>query len=63
VSQRCSICGRGPARGHQVSHSNVHTKRSWYPNLQPAKVIINGRARRVLVCTRCLRSNRVQRAV
>lgn len=63
MARRCAICGRGPARGYQVSHSNIHTKRVWYPNLQRAKVLVGGRPRRLMVCTRCLRSNRVQRAV
>lgn len=63
MSKRCDICGRGPVTGYQVSHSNIHTKKTWNVNLQPARVLINGRPRRISVCTRCLRSNRVQRAV
>jgi large subunit ribosomal protein L28 len=63
LARRCSICGCGPTYGFQISHSNVHSKRKWYPNLQRARVFIDGRPRRVLVCTKCLKSNRVQRAV
>ncbi|MGD8791546.1 MAG: bL28 family ribosomal protein, partial [Anaerolineae bacterium] len=26
---KCDMCGKGPSFGHNVSHSNVHTKRQW----------------------------------
>ncbi|MCX8127031.1 MAG: 50S ribosomal protein L28 [Dehalococcoidia bacterium] len=42
--------------GSNVSHSKVHTKRRWMPNIHPATLIINGRAVRGNYCTRCIRS-------
>jgi large subunit ribosomal protein L28 len=59
----CHICGKGVTRGNLVSHSNIKTKRTWQPNLQRVKAIINKCPRRIFVCTRCLRSGKVQRAV
>ena len=56
MAQRCSICGKGPQYGHNVSHSKVHTKRRFMPNLHKARVTIDGRTQTALVCTRCLRT-------
>jgi len=63
MARRCSICGKGIAVGIKVSHSHIRTKRTWAPNLQRVKAVINGAPKKVLVCTRCLRSGKVQRAV
>ena len=63
MSRRCEVCGRGPNSGYAVSHSNRHTKRRWHVNLQRAKVVIGATRRRVYVCTACLKSGRVSRAV
>lgn len=59
----CSICGKRTVTGNQVSHSNIKTKRTWSPNLQRVKLLVNGSPRRAYVCTRCLRSGKVQRAI
>lgn len=42
--------------GSNVSHSKVHTKRRFMPNLQSAHVMLKGRLVRAKVCTRCLRT-------
>jgi large subunit ribosomal protein L28 len=36
MSRRCELTGVGPLVGHNVSHSNVKTKRRFLPNLKPA---------------------------
>ena len=56
MSQRCEICGKGPMAGNNVSHSKVHTKRRFMPNLQTAHVMLKGRLVKARVCTRCLRT-------
>jgi len=63
MARRCEICGKGVVSGHKVSHSEVKTKRTWAPNLQRARVLVNGRVRRIIVCTSCLRSGKVERAL
>jgi large subunit ribosomal protein L28 len=63
LARKCVICGKGIKIGMQISHSHIRTKRAWMPNLQRVKAIINGAPKRVLVCTRCLRSGKVQRAI
>ena len=62
MSRVCCVCGKCKVAGNQVSHSNKHSKRTWAANLRNVKVIENGTPKRVKVCTRCLRSNKVDRA-
>ncbi|OAT81720.1 50S ribosomal protein L28 [Desulfotomaculum copahuensis] len=63
MARKCAICGKGVVVGMQVSHSHIRNKRTWAPNLQRVRAVINGAPRRILVCTRCLRSGRVKRAI
>ncbi len=59
----CEVCEKGMMSGHNVSHSNRKTNRVWAPNVQRVRVLVNGQAKRLNVCTRCLRSGNVQRAL
>jgi len=63
MSRKCDICGKGTQRGNKVSHSNIKTKTLWQPNLQKVKAVIDGAVTRAQVCTRCIRSGKVQKAV
>ena len=31
---KCSVCGKGVVFGHNVSHSNRKTNRTWKPNIR-----------------------------
>ncbi len=62
MARVCEICGKGPRAGNNVSHANNKTKRRWYPNLQNVRALVDGKPKRIRVCTRCLRSNKVQKA-
>lgn len=62
MARVCEVCGKGPITGHHVSNANNKTNRRWYPNLQSARTIVNGSVRRIRVCTRCLKSNKVLKA-
>ncbi|NBD34959.1 MAG: 50S ribosomal protein L28 [Chloroflexi bacterium] len=53
---KCEICGKGPRFGNSVSHSKKSSKRSFRPNIQRKRVMIDGQMRRVNICTRCLRT-------
>ncbi|MGP1585188.1 MAG: 50S ribosomal protein L28 [Schwartzia sp. (in: firmicutes)] len=59
----CEVCNKGVMSGMNVSHSHVKTKRRWNPNIQRVRAVVNGEVKRINVCTRCLRSGKVQRAV
>jgi large subunit ribosomal protein L28 len=41
----------------------VATKRRFDPNLQRVRVVLDGSPKRAYVCTRCLKSGKVQKAV
>jgi len=62
MARRCEICNKGPQVGNNVSHSNVKTKRRSLPNLQRVRAIVDGAVRRIRVCTRCLKANKVVKA-
>jgi large subunit ribosomal protein L28 len=63
VARSCEICGKRPVYGNQISHAHNVSSRVWYPNIQRVRVLISGARRRMKVCTRCLRSNAVVKAV
>jgi large subunit ribosomal protein L28 len=49
--------------GRNVSHANNRTRKVSLPNLQRIRIVQDGRVRRVNVCTRCIRSGAVKKAV
>ena len=65
MARICEVCGKKPVVGHNVSHANNKTKKVWYPNLQSLRCV-DGKTqsvRRVKVCTRCIRSGFVKKAL
>ena len=58
----CHVCAKGPSFGNNRSHSMVATKRRFDPNLQKVRVLVGKTARRVYVCTRCLKAGKVTKA-
>jgi large subunit ribosomal protein L28 len=62
MAKRCEICGKGPVVGRQLSHAHNVSPRRFEPNLQTVRAIINGGVKRVRVCTRCLRSQKIVKA-
>ena len=62
MARVCEVCGKGPITGHNVSHANNKTPRRWYPNLQRARVVVDGAVKRIRVCTRCIKSNKSAKA-
>jgi len=50
------MCGKGPQFGHNVSHSKRATNRQFKANVQRKWVEIDGKAQRMYLCTRCLRT-------
>lgn len=63
MANLCEICSKSPSSGNNVSHSHLKSRRTWKPNIQRVKAIVNGEVKRVNTCTRCLRSGKVQRAI
>lgn len=63
MARRCEICNKGTLTGMAVSHSHKRSKKKWAPNLQRVRAMVNGTPKRLNVCTRCLRSGKVKRAI
>jgi large subunit ribosomal protein L28 len=55
---KCDLTGKSYMNGHQVSHSNVKTKKTWLPNIQTKRIFDTetGRYYRVQISTSALRT-------
>ncbi len=62
MAKVCFSCGKKPAFGNSRSHSMTATRRRFNPNLQKVRVDDRGTPRRVYVCSRRLKSNKVTKA-
>ena len=63
MARKCEVCGKGPRFGHNVSHAHNLTQKIWLPNLQRVRARVGKTVKRIKVCTRCLRSGKVEKAV
>lgn len=61
MPRNCAYCGKGTTFGGSISHAHNVNNRAFKPNLQKVRAFIEGAVRRVWVCTRCLRSGKVQK--
>ena len=62
MSQVCTVCGKHPVAGRNVSHSHRVTNRVFRPNIQKVTAVVNGHVKRVNVCTKCMKAGKVTRA-
>ena len=62
IMAKCEVCGKGAHFGNAVSHSHRRSNKMWKSNVKSVKVNVNGAARKMYVCTSCLRSGAVERA-
>ncbi len=77
MSRVCEVCGKSPSVGNSVTRRGLAksrggvgikttgiSKRRFNPNLQKIRVIDDkGTAKRVKVCTKCIRSGKVTKRV
>ncbi len=74
MAKRCDICGKGPVMGRTYtrkgkpkkeggggSHIARKNPRRFLPNLQPARVFLNGTIQRIRACTKCIKKGLVVR--
>ena len=59
---KCEICGKGVMFGNTVSHSHRRGNRTWKANIRKVKAVVGGTHTTMSVCSRCLRSGKVERA-
>ena len=73
MARVCEICGKGTTSGRQYSRrgrakggvgikTTGVSKRTFKPNLQRVKVLVNGARKRMLVCAKCIRNGKVTKA-
>ena len=63
---KCEICDKSLSYGNKLSitrsHISKRTSRTWKPNLRTVKAVVDGQPKKIKVCTKCLRSGKVQKA-
>ena len=62
MAKLCEICGKKPMVGNNISHAHNVTKRRFNPNLQRVRVVYNGRVKKLMVCTNCIKSGHIVKA-
>ncbi len=75
MSKECAICEKTSASGNKYKRRGMvrrkggagskivgKTLRTFLPNLQSVKTLINGTVKKVLVCTKCMKAGKVARA-
>ena len=58
---KCAITGRKTSFGNKRSHAMNASKRKWGANLQKARILVNGKPKKVWVSARALKSGKVER--
>lgn len=76
MSRICEICGKGPSAGRTITRRGLAkkkggvgqritgiTKRRFLPNLKIVRALINGKTKKIKICTKCLKAGKVKKAV
>lgn len=76
MSRVCAICNKGPVAGRTIKRRGMakkkggagqkitgKTKRRFLPNLKRVRALIDGRSKRIMVCTKCLKAGKVQKVI
>jgi large subunit ribosomal protein L28 len=59
MAQVCEICGKKPGIGHTVSKAHNLTLRRFNINLKTVNARVQGKPKRIRVCTSCLKAGKV----
>jgi len=62
MARKCEICGKGAQVGSTISHAHNVSKRKFYVNLQRVRIKVDGKVKKILVCTDCLSAGKVVKA-
>lgn len=63
MAKFCEVCGKGTVSGHSITHADRKIKRTWKPNVRRITVLEGNTPSKKFVCTRCIRSGKIQRAI
>ncbi len=72
MSKKCANCGKKTISGNSIARRGLPkkkggiglkttgvTKRKFYPNLQSKRVMINGKVKKVRICTKCIKADKL----
>ncbi len=76
MSRICEICGKGPSAGRTIKRRGLAKKkggvgqritgispRRFLPNLKMVKVLVDGKVKRIKICTKCLKAGKIKKAI
>ena len=76
MSKICFVCGKKPVAGRTIKRRGLAKKkggvgqritgisrRRFLPNLQTVRAIVEGKIKKVRVCTKCLKAGKITKAV
>ena len=63
MARVCYVTGRRTTSGNNRSHAMNKTKRTYKPNLQKVKILVDGKPKRVYVSAKALKSGQVERVL
>jgi len=65
MARICVICDKGPRVANLVSNANNRVKRWVYPNVHVIRFTLKGQknVKRGAVCTKCLKSGKIEKVV
>jgi len=76
MARVCAICGKGTTSGRSISRrgrakhlggvglkTTGVSKRTFKPNLQRVRVLVNGTVKRMNVCAKCIKHGKVAKPV
>jgi len=63
MARKCEVCGKSPRFGNRISHAHNVTARRWIPNLRRVRALVKGSRKTLRVCTACIRSGKITKAV
>lgn len=75
MSKICFICGKKPVAGRTIKRRGLakkkggvgqrvtgKSKRRFLPNLQAVRTMVDGKKKKVRVCTKCLKAGKIIKA-
>jgi len=76
MSKICYVCGKRPVAGRSIKRRGLAKKkggvgqrvtgisrRRFLPNLQSVRAIIEGKVKKVRVCTKCIKAGKIRKVV
>lgn len=63
MSRECELCSKKPLKSAKLTFSHKQNVHRQAPNLQSAKVKINGTVKTIKVCTSCIKAGKVNNII